>query len=118
TPLLQYTLPGKPSRFFLSVEEADPDFTAAGLINQFSLIDYTSGIQEVACLQSGVPLVNYTKTTLFIDKSVDFVPPQILDDHFNSATAQQPYYYQLSGAFGTPPYRWDVLYSFDSASGS
>jgi len=46
TPLLSFLEPGQEASFFLVINEKDPDQTMDGMIEQFSFIDYTNGVEE------------------------------------------------------------------------
>lgn len=119
TPLLDYIQTGQQARYFLLVNEKDPGNSGTGLINSFSLIDYTDGmIIETPCAQSNVPLTENGLTTLFVSSSVTFTSPQVLNVDLPPATINEPYSNQMIGSQGTSPYQWKIKQKYNDQSGT
>jgi len=112
TPLLSYIQSNQSSKFFLMVDEFDPNGTGQGEIISFSAISYSSGIQETICPQSNVPIINNNRTTLSITKSVVFDPVTITTAELPNGTISIPYSHQLTASGGSEPYTWSVLYDY------
>lgn len=106
TPLLNIIGSETPARYFLLVDENDPDGWGSGEITQFSIIDYTNGIEEIDCGQNNVTLNNNALTKLWVDHEVSFNPVIIDMDTLPPATVFEPYSAQLQASGGTYPYYW------------
>lgn len=106
TPLLSHVETGKEYRFFLIVDEKDPENLGYGQIKDFSLIDYQEGFTEVPCSQQNVILTDNGTTMLYIDympSPNDFV---IITNEIPPLVAGQPLALQLEADGGREPYRW------------
>ena len=68
TPLLGFVKPGQPAKFFAIITEDDPKSEGSGLIYYCSVVDYTSGINEIACAQTNVPITENGTTRLSVDR--------------------------------------------------
>ena len=112
TPLLNYIGSGENAKFFLLVDENDPSNVGTGQINNFSVIDYTNGINETVCANSYYPLIENDLTSLSVITSVNYDEIEIADTAIPTANINDPYTYQLTATGGTSPYRWDLNYQF------
>ncbi len=109
TPLLSLLNSGQPARYFLQVQENDPNGTAIGTIVNWSLIDYTSGSPVINSYPgSNIPIENNTITRLNLNQTINFNKPSIINNSLPPAPLYQPYSVQLTANGGTPPYLWDV----------
>ena len=113
SPLLNLIGSNLPARYFLLVDEADPNGWGQGQIIQFSIIDYTSGINEIVCPQSNVNIVNDTLTKIWVDHNVIFNEPSIDDDVLPDAALAEQYSHQLNATGGAAPYYWDFDLNFN-----
>lgn len=108
TPLLSYVDPGKPYKFFLIVDEKDPENLSSGQVKHFSLINYQEGFEEIICDQQNVPLVENGRTLL----SVIYEPPPtdlaILTETLPVYEPGQPMLIQLEAEGGQTPYHWQL----------
>ncbi|HZK07593.1 MAG TPA: hypothetical protein VFC92_05285 [Bacteroidales bacterium] len=119
TPLLDYVQTGQQARYFLLVNEKDPYNSGTGMINNFTLIDYTEGMMiQTPCSQTNVPLTENGLTTLFVSSSVTFTNPQVLNVDLPPATINEPYNNQMIGTQGTYPYQWKIKQKYSSQSGT
>jgi len=107
TPLLNLVGTNTPARYFLLVDEDDPSNWGTGEIVQYSIIDYTNGVNEIACAQSNVPIINNSLTKLWVDHTVIFNQVEITTDTLPPATVFEPYSVNLQATGGTEPYIWD-----------
>jgi hypothetical protein len=107
--LLQYVNPGEPAKYFLIIQEDDPLGAQTGILESFSLIDYTNGSNIINSNVSGLPLVNNSITTVGVTASINFNPVLITDDTIPTLQLYSSYYHQLQGNQGTPPYRWQLV---------
>jgi hypothetical protein len=107
TPLLNLIGSNTPARYFLLVDEADSLNWSLGEIVQYSIIDYTNGVNEITCTQSNVPIINDSLTKLWVDHTVVFDQVEIVTDTLPPATIYEPYSANLEATGGTDPYTWD-----------
>ena len=108
TPFLNIVGSGTPTRYFLLVDEKDPEGWGSGDIDQFSIIDYTDGMVEIDCGQNDVPIIDNGVSKLWVDHNVTFNPVVIDMDTLPPATVFEPYSAQLQAAGGTYPYYWSL----------
>lgn len=107
TPLLNILGSNTPARYFLLVDEDDPSSSGQGKIIDFSIIDYTDGINEIQSAFSNVDLINNSLTELWIDHTVEFDQVEITTDTLPAATVYEPYSTNLEAIDGAEPYLWD-----------
>lgn len=107
TPLVSYTTPGQPARFFLLVDENDPWNEGEGEIIFFSVIDYHDGITESACNAAPCELNGNDLTMVSVTKTTGISRVQIKETTIPAIIPGQPYSCQLTATGGTPPYSWD-----------
>jgi len=106
-PLLNLIGSNIPARYFLLVDEDDPNNWSPGEIVQYSIIDYTTSVNEIVCLSSNVPLVNNSLTKIWIDHTIVYDQVEISTDTLPPATIYEPYSTNLEATGGTEPYTWD-----------
>jgi hypothetical protein len=112
TPLLGNLQPGLPARFFFLVDENDPVDEGTGQISAFSLMDYTSGQQEIPASGLPLPLVNDSRTITSVIYTPDFDKVEITTDSLPPFTSNTPYSFQLSADGGSTPYTWAPVYNY------
>jgi hypothetical protein len=112
TPLLSHLQPGEPAKFFLIVDENDPYFEGEGEINSFSVMDYTSGVQEIHSTETPVIMENNSRTSVSVIYFPVFDLVEITTDTLPLYSVNEPYSYQLAADGGTPPYSWDPQYQY------
>jgi hypothetical protein len=117
TPLLSYVETGKEYRFFLIVDEKDPENLGYGQIKDFSLIDYQEGFTEIPCIQQNVILTDNGTTMLYIDHLPSPNDFTIVTDGIPPLEAGQPLALQLEAAGGQEPYRWYLDKNYDMGMG-
>ncbi len=110
TPLMDMLPNGSEARFFLLVDEDDPENEGEGEVISFSLMDYTNGVEEIVCSQSNIPIENGT-TKLWIDHAVNYTDVNISTEILTGAVPEQEYYFQVEAEGGTKPY----FFSFDKS---
>ncbi len=113
TPLLSYVELGEEFRFFLIVEENDPDGIGEGSVDFLSFINETQDEPiETAWSETSVPIENHGITYCPVNASIEFdrvtIPPQDLPE----ADVNEPYSFQLVAENGQPPYRWSMLMDY------
>lgn len=112
--LLGFIEPGAEVTFFLLVNEYDPGNAGTGLIDSWSVMDYTTGdLIEIPCSQTNVPLVENGLTVLSVNTSIDFDAPGVLTVELPAATINDPYQEQMLGTGGTEPYRWKITQHYE-----
>ena len=112
TPLLSKVKPGKPAKYFLIVQENDPMDEGTGVIINYSIIDYTNGVNEIPCNQSNVEIINNLTTRLAVIHDVDFDKVDIITDELPAKVAGQQYEVQLEAEGGALPYNWKLLTNY------
>ncbi|MBS4058643.1 MAG: hypothetical protein KGZ82_15110 [Bacteroidales bacterium] len=110
-PLLTYITPGQSVKYFLMVTEYDPNNTYTGMINNFSVMDYTSGITETIA-NGGSVIQNNTLTMLSVVAAVDHQPVEITTQALPPMQLYQEYETQLEADNGTTPYRWSLVHDY------
>ena len=115
TPFLNLIGSNSAARYFLLVDEDDPNNWSPGQIISYSIIDYTSGVNEITCSQSNVPIVNNSLTKLWIDHNVSFGEITINDDVLPDAVMFEDYSHLLTASGGNDPYYWDLDLNFDES---
>jgi hypothetical protein len=109
TPFISSLDPGVPVKFFLIVEENDPNGVAAGQVDEFSVIHYLTGASEMISKQKNVPVVNNGRTYISLTESLNFNKLKVENPAITNITIGQPFYAQLSASGGQPPYRWSLV---------
>jgi hypothetical protein len=110
TPLLSYTVPDMPAKYFLCIDENDPAVSYSGSISYFSVIDADS--VEMVSSQSNTTVLNNSTTYVYVVKSVSFDPPEITASSLPYAVRNEYYEKQLSAAYGTAPYSWSINFDY------
>ena len=118
TRLLGYLESGENATFFFMMNEKDPYNSSTGVVNSFSLMDYTSGLIEIACPQTNVPITENGLTLLKINASVTFEAPEVLIQSLEPATINEPYQFQMIGSGGTEPYQWKIKQPYTIQTGT
>lgn len=120
TPLLNLIGNGTPARYFLLLNENDPDGWAWGEMINFSLMDYTNGVEEIICDEANVGIANNDLTTFWVDHEVSFDPVEIITEEMPPATVYEPYSGQLEASGGAAPYVWcyDMNFTETESSGT
>ena len=116
TPLLNIIGSGTPARYFLLVTEKDPEGWGTGDMVNYSLMDYTNGLQEIICNQSNVPLNNNSLSKFWVDHTVNYDGVSITTDTLPAATVYEPYSEQLEAGGGTTPYEWEFNMNFTESA--
>ncbi|MBN3035695.1 MAG: hypothetical protein JW861_08920 [Bacteroidales bacterium] len=108
TPLLGHALPGTPARFFLMVDERDPSNSSSGILNAFTLMDYTATADSVICSGLPVNLAENLTTALSVVHTASHEKVTILDEEIPPFVPGEPYIHQFTGSGGSPPYTWSL----------
>ncbi|MCD4744675.1 MAG: hypothetical protein K8R58_00070, partial [Bacteroidales bacterium] len=101
TPLLNKINSGQIAKFFLLVDENDPETYCSGEIIHYSIIDYTNGVNEIFYDETNVPLNNNDLTTLPIIHTINYNDVSIDTDELPPATVFEPYNFQLTASGGS-----------------
>ncbi len=110
--LLQYVEPGANRKFFLLVEEDDPDGFATGRVNSFSIIDYSQGGIEIQSSQTNVNLVQNGTTLLWLTHQPNFMRPEITTDSIPPVVLNAPYQAELEAQQGSEPFQWYPFFNY------
>lgn len=106
TPLLNFIGSGVEAKYFLLVDNIDADLIYEGELIDFSIIDYTDGIEEIAYPETNIVL-DYGLNSYAVTHTINFDQPSISDETLPDATVYSPYNFQLSATGGAPPYFWE-----------
>ena len=107
-PLLAYIQPNTEAKFFLRIDEIDPQDEGSGVLTAFSLMEYTMGAAEINSGVNNLPIVNNGRTIATVNASIHFSPPVILNDNLPPTQLYQQYSTQLQASGGTLPYVWAI----------
>ena len=109
TTLINYLPSGATGKYFFVLRENDPQNLGTGLIQNFSLMDYSSGtLQEIPYPSSGIPITENWITSLAINRA--FTKPNISITNLQIPTVPiyQPFSYQMNASGGNAPYYWKL----------
>jgi hypothetical protein len=112
TPLISYINPGEPAKFFLLVHEHDPDYSGAGQIINFSLMDYLNGGIEIACPDSSISINDNGYTFLSVKHTINPDKVIIETEELPAFFSNQLFEYQMEASGGKEPYKWAILTEF------
>lgn len=115
SPLLSYIQPGDPARFFLQVNENDPNDIGTGLIDEFALMDYTGAVQEIVSSESNVPLNENGLTTTSVVHTLTWDDVEIETEELPAFVSEQPYTAVLTASGGSEPLRWSIAPVYSDA---
>jgi PKD repeat protein len=109
TALLNYVSSGQPAKYFLMIEEKDPDHAGQGKIEHASFISYPGAPLEIRVPETDVVIKD--NNTTFVSAVASFGKPlvQITTTTLPPKTSPQPVQVQLGAAGGTPPYEWSFV---------
>ncbi|MDL2262794.1 T9SS type A sorting domain-containing protein, partial [Bacteroidales bacterium OttesenSCG-928-I21] len=111
TPLLNYAAPNSNVKYFFQIYENDPENTANGTINSFSIINYSNETPiETICNQTNVDIINNSITSLCIETTHTYDKVQITTTELSSGAVMSNYSHQMEATGGSEPYLW----SFDT----
>ncbi|MBC8487132.1 MAG: T9SS type A sorting domain-containing protein [Bacteroidetes bacterium] len=112
TPLISYINPGEPVKFFIQVKEHDPYNFYNGSLLQYSLMDYSNGLQEIVCSDTNVTIIENGYTTLSVVHQVNINKVNIDTEELPPCISGQQYTHQMSASGGTEPYKWQLLMEY------
>jgi len=116
TPLLNFIQPGQEARFFLLVNERDPDNTGTGEVQSWSVMDYTNGLSMISYPQNNIPLTENGLTLLSLNTAIDFIPVTISTEQLTPGVVNDPYSFQMDASGGNPDYHWDLRTDYNLSS--
>jgi hypothetical protein len=109
TPLLSNLTPGQPAKFFFMADENDPFEDGHGQITSFSLVDYTSGQQEIISGETPLLIENNSRTLVSLVHIPDYENVEIVTDTLPPYSGGESYSVQLQAEGGQAPYSWELL---------
>ena len=112
SPLLSNLSSGEIAKFFLFVDEDDPENLGTGKINHFSIIDYTSGVNEISCPVTYLPINENDQTCLTVNHALTFDKIIIENEEIDPVILNEAYNFQLLASGGTPPYFWESIMNY------
>jgi len=108
TPLLSHVNSGEEAKFFLTVQENDPNNAGTGEVINYSIIDYNNSVNEVQCTEENIPITENGFTRLSVLHTPTFDKVEIITEELPCAVAGEPYEVQMAAENGTPEYEWDM----------
>jgi hypothetical protein len=113
TPFLNMIDPGTPARYFLLIDEDDPEAWAWGQMLNYSILDYTgASVEEIVCEENNITLTPDGLSTFWVNHTVDYEGVEIAGDTLPSATVYEPYTASLEAVGGSEPYTWSYDMNF------
>lgn len=112
TPLLGYVEQNKDAKYFLQIVENDPKGHGWGEVLYFSLIDRTSGINEMINPLTPLPINNNSITNLSIVSKVLFDKTKIVTEELPVWNANENYATTLDATGGQSPYHWSLVQTY------
>jgi len=116
TPLLNVFESSASAKFFLIMEEKDSTNQDDGNILSCSLIDYSSGFQEISATGLPVNIRNNRTTFIPMVHQPEISKPVIQTDSIPGMMRGFPFYQQLTATNGMPGYHWQINMNYDVVS--
>lgn len=108
TPFLNIIGTGTPAKFFFQIMENDDDEWGSGQIQNFSVINYSSGAPvEYSSTDVNVAIIQNGVTTVSVNHTPVFDVPEITTSVLPNAQVYHNYSHQMEAAGGDAPYRWE-----------
>ena len=112
TPLLSYINTENPARYFLLVDEKDPNNEGTGELIAFSVMDYSQGLQQIPWGPAPMPLQEDGLTLASVVHHVDPDRPDILTASLPPYTPGNEYNHILTASGGSTPYTWSLQHAY------
>lgn len=112
TPLLSFINTGDPAKYFILVDERDPDNIGFGDLMFASVIDYSTGIKEYPLLETSIPLTENGLTLASEVITIEQPHLSIITENLPPFLPGEPYSVALEAANGFPPYKWEIKQSY------
>ena len=113
TPLLSYISLKKQYKIFLKVASVDTNSLNKGLINNFSVIDYThDSANETISKMNNVNINVNSNSYISLVKSILFDGVKIADSILSDSKVNFNYSKQLTAKGGVEPYKWNIVQNY------
>jgi hypothetical protein len=110
TPLLGMLETGNDNKFFLVIEERDPDSLGHGFIREFAVIDYTANMPvESSTGFDSIPIDHNAKSYIPLVFSEELDIMRIVTDDLPDGIIGEAYYTELQAEGGLSPINWELL---------
>ncbi len=106
TPLLNLVPQNAAARYFILIEERDPEHIGTGSINHVTFINYRDGIASYPAGPVNQPVTDNGVTAVSAVAVMKKSPVTIVTAELPPVSASQPYQVQLEARGGTEPYKW------------
>jgi hypothetical protein len=118
SPLLNNIASDQNVKFFLMIDENDPDNSGNGTLNRFSLMDYIDNEPiETSCSKTNIGITNNGTTIASIVYHFQVQKPNITDTIIQ-CTEGVPFSQTLHADGGIPDYIWEISKEYDVSRGS
>jgi len=114
TPLLNFVPSGQPARYFVMVEERDPDQTGSGHLQSSSLISYAGSPVEKPLNVNSLEILDNTITSASVVAGFQKPAVQVTTASLPSFSPPVPLHVQLTASGGRPPYDWTLAEDYVS----
>ncbi len=116
--LLSYFETGDHVKFFLRVDENDPEQWGSGTVISYSLMDYTNGLTEIQCAESNVNIPHNGSVSMSVVHQLNHSEVNIDNYNLPPAPQGQPFNCQLQASGGTDPYFWSIDHDYTETGNS
>lgn len=106
TPLLKFVPESATARYFILVEERDPEHIGTGKINNVTFINYRNGITSFPAGPAEAPITDNGITPVSVVAVMNKPHLAITTRELPPVSGPLPYQVQLEAVGGTAPYLW------------
>lgn len=114
--LLNHVDSNQAAKYFLYIKEDDSGNAGTGVVNSFSVIDYTNGVNEYISSQTNVPVVDNGNTLISTEATINYQGVKIITDTLPKAELNNSYSASVEAQGGTGPYKWFPFYNYKITS--
>jgi len=118
TSLLNFVPEGATARYFILVEERDPEHIGTGKINNVTFLNYRDGVRSYPADPVETPITDNGLTAVSVVAGMEKPHLAITTRELPPVSGPLPYQVQLQAAGGTVPYHWycDLPWSVQAVS--
>ena len=116
--LLSYFETGDYAKFFVIVNEHDPEQWGSGFLISYSLMDYTNGLTETQCPESNIFIPHNGTVSMSVVHQLNHSEVNIDNNSLPPAPQGQPFNCQLEASGGTAPYYWSINHDYIETANS
>ena len=110
--LLSHFESGDYAKFFVIVNENDPEQWGSGFLVSYSLMDYTDGLTEIQCPETNIYIPQNGTVSMSVVHQLNYSEVNIDNSSLPPAPQGQPFSCQMEASGGTAPYFWSINHDF------